>query len=61
MYDKENGEIRQGQFPTKDQLIEGMELDISPDTIYRICSGYKVDTNKTKKDSSFFKNKHTKG
>lgn len=53
LYDKDSGTIKQGKFPTKEKLIEGMELDISPDIIYRIYSGNKVDTNKTKKDSSF--------
>ena len=53
LYDKESGTIKQGKYPTKQKLIEGMNLDLTPDIIYRIYSGNKVDTGKTKKESSF--------
>ena len=51
MYDKETGEMRSGKFCSKEQMIEGMDLNISLDHIYRIYSGRKVDTNKTKTKS----------
>ena len=53
MYDKESGEMKSGKFCSKEQMIKEMNLKISLDHIYRIYSGRKVDTNKTKKDSSF--------
>lgn len=53
VYDKETGTIKEGSYPTKETLIEGMGLDITADTVYRIATGHKVDTDKKKKDSSF--------
>jgi hypothetical protein len=53
MYDKETGEMRSGKYPTKEKLIEDFKLDIGPDHIYRLATGHKVDTNKSKKNSSF--------
>lgn len=53
MYDKEKECILTGKFPTKEKLIEDFKLDITPDQIYRLVSGARVDTLKTKKKSSF--------
>jgi len=53
LYDKESGTIKEGSFPTKEQLIEGMKLNITPDTIYRLYTGQRVDETKKKKDNSF--------
>ena len=49
MYDKESGEMKSGKFCSKQQMIKEMNLNISLDHVYRIYSGRKVDTNKTKK------------
>ena len=39
MYDKDTGEMKEGKFCTKEQMIEGMHLvGISLDHIYRIYS-----------------------
>lgn len=57
VFDKETNTFRTGQYPTKEQLINGLELTISPDQLYRLYSGHRVDTSKTKKDSSFL-NRH---
>ncbi len=53
MYDKEKDMIRTGKFATKEQMISEFNLDIGKDHIYRLATGRKVDTLKTKKNSSF--------
>ena len=53
VYDKENNTFKEGKYPSKEALIEGLGLNVSPDVIYRIVSGNRVDTNKTKKSNSF--------
>ena len=53
MYDKESNRIKTGKFSSKEQMIAEMKLDLSPDHIYRLSSGKKVDETKRLKDSSF--------
>ena len=53
VYDKDTGTIKEGSFATKEKLIEGMDLNITADTVYRIATGHRVDSDKKKKDSSF--------
>ena len=53
VFDKEKNEIKEGKFATKEQAIEGLNLNLSPDTIYRLATGAKVDTTQSKKGSSF--------
>lgn len=53
LFDKDTNSFKTGKYCNKKDMIDGMELDISEDHIYRIYSGNRVDTNKTKKDNSF--------
>jgi len=53
IFDKESNSFHSGKYPTKEKLIEDLSLDISPDQIYRLVSGARVDKDKTKKNSSF--------
>ena len=53
IFDIETNSFQSGKFPTKEKLIEEFNLDISPDQIYRLVSGARVDKEKTKKNSSF--------
>lgn len=52
-YDKDQETMISGKFKTKEHLLEELKLDITPDQIYRLVSGARVDTEKTKKKSSF--------
>ena len=53
VFDKDTNSFSSGKYPTKEKLIEDLSLDISPDQIYRLVSGARVDKEKTKKKSSF--------
>jgi hypothetical protein len=53
VFDKETNTFKTGKYPTKEKLIEDLGLEISPDQIYRLVSGARVDKEKTKKKSSF--------
>ena len=53
VFDKETNSFKSGKFPTKEKIVEDLGLDLSPDQIYRLVSGARVDQDKTKKKSSF--------
>ena len=53
LFDKDTNTFREGKYATKEQLIKDFDLDLTPDHIYRLATGKKVDIDKKKKDSSF--------